>query len=174
VAGASVSQAGAITVAHETVSGTELTLLVQGKQLYGPPRHRDANFTFADDPPDVEDDEGNIMSEGGSASILHRVAEGGRPSLAVDSDWAPTCVRLMVAGTATPRVAKLRVRHADGSATPIRLRVAPAGWHYSGHYFGAFVRVGSAPRSIRAFDRNGDLVRAIKLPRRPICDQPTG
>lgn len=163
VTDASVSQDGAITIAHETVSGTELTLLVQGKQLYGPPRYRDADFTFSDEPPEVEDADGGVMSESGGSSAFHRVAERGRPPLAVES-WPATCARVAVAGTATPSVARVRVLHEDGSATPVRLRKAPPGWHYRGRYFGAFVRTASPPRSMRAYARDGRVLRTANLP----------
>jgi len=167
VAGAAVPETpvhkpGAITVAHETVAGTDLTLLVDS-ELQGPPRYRDAGFTLADEPPNVEDDEGGTTSEGGVISIFHRVAERGRPPLAVDSAPA-TCARLMVAGTATAAVAKVRVLHEDGSATPVRLRAAPPKWHYRGHFFGAFVRTASPPRSMRAYGRDGHVLRTVRLP----------
>lgn len=158
---APVSGSGASTVAHETVSGTELTLLVDPK-LQGPARYRNAIFRLDDQPPDVEDGEGGTMSEGGTASIFHRVAERGRPPLAVDSAPA-TCARLMVAGTATAAVAKVRVLHEDGSATPVRLRAAPPKWHYRGHFFGAFVPTASPPRSMRAYGRDGHVLRTVRL-----------
>jgi hypothetical protein len=53
--------------------------------------------------------------------------------------------RVPVAGTATPGVARARVLHADGSTTSIRLRGAPSGWRYRGHYLGAFVPTSVSP-----------------------------
>jgi hypothetical protein len=162
-AAASVSGPGSITAAHAVVSGTELTILFDGK-LYGALGEREAELTFGDEPPDVEGEDGDIMSEGGTSSISLRVAERARLPLTVETNWPSTCVRFMVAGTATPRVAKVLVVRADGSRTPIRLRVPPPGWKYEGHYYGALVRPVPAPRSIRAFDRVGRLVHSARLP----------
>lgn len=153
-----------VTLAHETVAGTELTLSVVGDRLFGPARHRDAQFAVDDQPPERQGPDGEEESEDGSASIIHRVAERGRPPLAVDISETPTC-RLAVLGTATPAVATVVVLRADGTTTTVRLRAAPSGWHYRGHLFGTFVRTNGSPaRSVRALDRAGRLLRAVKLP----------
>jgi hypothetical protein len=162
VARSDVRSPGEITVAHEVTADARLTLLVQAARLYGPPGYRDAHFAFVDLPPDAEDADDAISYEGGPTKIVLRVAGRGRP-LAVSYVGASTCTRLMVAGTVTANVARVRVLHADGHATPVRLRAAPSGWRYRGRYFGAFVRTASPPLGISAFDGGGRPLRGVRF-----------
>jgi hypothetical protein len=173
IAPPSAASSGRITLAHGTYSGTELTLEV-ARELSGPDRYRDADFALVSQPPDRVDADGGILSEGSGMLIPSRVAERGRPPLSLDVVPESCAGRLVLAGTASSAVTRVKVLDADGTTTPVRLRTSPSGWHYAGHVIGAFLPTRSAPRSARAYDRAGRLLVAVKLPHVAACTPPDG
>jgi hypothetical protein len=152
---------GSIPLDRVTLNGYAGALSVASK-LSGPARTRSARFGVTITEPETTTD-GASSGAGSHATLVSRVAERGRPPVALQARSTPCGGFTAVVGTATPRIARITVRHADGTTDGLRLRTAPAGWHYKGHFVGQFLDSASKVVSARAVDSAGHTVLTVKL-----------